>query len=357
VTTSPSVILHSRPTVGSDELQALTSVIGSGQLSQGPRVEEFEQGMAALLGVAGGVAVSSGTAALEVALKALGVSPGEEVILPSYVCAAPWLAVVRVGAQPKIVDIEPDSYAIDPAAVKKALSARTSAIIVPHLFGLPADLTGLQSLGVPLIEDCAQTLGAIEAGRQVGTVGAVTVCSFYATKLLCTGEGGMVLSHDQSLLERARALREYDEEPALDDRAFNYKMTDLQAALGISQLNRFRSFLERRSEIAAAYRTAFSAARLGLPVVPSGRSHVFYRFVVRLPREAGSVASVIARLEQRGVQCRCPVFRPLHRYRDLAGCPVTEEAFAQALSLPIYPSMTDEEVARTIQAVTEELSE
>lgn len=198
----------------------------------------------------------------------MGVVHGDEVILPSYVCAAPWLAVVRVGAQPKIVDIEPDSYAIDPAAVKKVLSVRTSAIIVPHLFGLPADLTGLQSLGVPLIEDCAQTLGATEAGRQVGTVGAVTVCSFYATKLLCTGEGGMVLSHDQSLLERARALREYDEEPVLDDRAFNYKMTDLQAALGLSQLRRFPSFLERRREIAAAYRTAFSAARLGLPVVP-----------------------------------------------------------------------------------------
>ncbi len=357
MTTAPSVILHSRPTVGSDELQALTAVVGSGQLAQGPRVEEFEQGMAALLGVAGGVAVSSGTAALEVALQALGVVPGDEVILPSYVCAAPWLAVVRVGAQPKIVDIELDSYAIDPVAVKKALSVRTSAIIVPHLFGLPADLTGLQSLGVPLIEDCAQTLGAMEAGRQVGTVGAVTVCSFYATKLLCTGEGGMVLSRDQSLLERARALREYDEEPVLDDRAFNYKMTDLQAALGISQLRRFPAFLERRSEIAAAYRTAFSSSRLGLPVIPTGRSHVFYRFVVRLPRAAGSVASVVARLEQRGVQCRCPVFRPLHRYRDLAGYPVAEGAAAQALSLPIYPSMTDEEVSRTIQAVVEELSQ
>lgn len=357
MTTLPSVILHSRPTVGSDELQVLTAVLGSGQLAQGPRVEEFEQGMAAMLGVAGGVAVSSGTAALEVALKALGVVPGDEVILPSYVCAAPWLAVMRVGAQPKIVDIEPDSYAIDPAAVKKVLSARTSAIIVPHLFGLPADLTGLQSLGVPLIEDCAQTLGATEAGRQVGTVGAVTVCSFYATKLLCTGEGGMVLSHDQSLLERARALREYDEEPVLDDRAFNYKMTDLQAALGLSQLRRFPSFLERRRAIAAAYRTAFGSMSLGLPVIPPGRSHVFYRFVVRLPRVAGSVASVIARLEQRGVQCRCPVFRPLHRYRDLVGYPVAEEAAAQALSLPIYPSMTDEEVARTVQAVVEELGQ
>lgn len=357
MTTAPPVIPHSRPTVGRDELQALTSVITSGHLAQGPRVEEFEQGMAALLGLAGGVALSSGTAALEVALKSLGVAPGDEVILPSYVCAAPWLAIVRVGAQPKIVDIEPDSYAIDPVEARKALSSRTSAIIVPHLFGLPANLTALQSLGVPLIEDCAQTLGATEAGRPVGTVGAVTVCSFYATKLLCTGEGGMVLSNDRSLLERARAFREYDEEPVLDDRAFNYKMTDVQAAIGLSQLSRFPSFLERRAAIAATYRKALASVRLGLPVIPPGRSHIYHRFVVRLPREAGSVASVIARLEQRGVQCRAPVFRPLHRYRNLAGYPVTEEAYARALSLPIYPSMTEEEVTRTIQVVSEELSQ
>nr|MBI3612526.1 DegT/DnrJ/EryC1/StrS family aminotransferase [Nitrospirota bacterium] len=304
MTISPPVILHSRPTVGSQEVQALTAVVRAGQLAQGPRVEEFEQGMAAMLGVAGGVAVSSGTAALEVALKVLGVVPGDEVILPSYVCAAPWLAVVRVGAQPKIVDIEPDTYAIDPAEAKKALSARTRAIIVPHMFGLPADLTGLQALGVPLSEDCAQTLGATEAGRQVGAVGVVAVCSFYATKLLCTGEGGMLLSNDDVLLERARALREYDEEPILDDRAFNYKMTDLQAAIGISQLSRFRSFLERRDVIAASYRAAFSSTRLGLPVIPPGRSHIFYRFVVRVSGATGPVASMIARLEKRGLQCR-----------------------------------------------------
>lgn len=188
----------------------MLAVVGSGQLAQGPRVEEFERGVAALVGVAGGVAVHSGTAALELALLVLGVGQGDEVILPSYVCTAPWLAVVRVGGQPRIVDIESTTYAIDPDEARKVLSPRTKAIIVPHMFGLPADLTRLRMLGVPLIEDCAQTLGATEAGCWVGSVGAVTICSFYATKLLCTGEGGMLLSNDRRLLDKGRALRDYD---------------------------------------------------------------------------------------------------------------------------------------------------
>ncbi len=356
MTTPSPIIPHSRPTVGDEEVRALTAVTRSGQLAQGPRVEEFERGMAAAVGVAGGVAVSSGTAALELALLVLGVGSDDEVILPSYVCAAPWLAVVRVGARPKIVDIEPASYAIDPAEVKKTLSFRTRAVIVPHMFGLPADLTGLQALGVPLIEDCAQTLGATEAGRRVGTVGAVAVCSFYATKLLCTGEGGMLLSNDRRLLDRGRALREYDEEPTLEAAAFNRKMTDLQAALGLSQLGKLRSFLDRRAAIAAAYRSALGRTGLDLPAVPPGRSHIYYRFVVRLPGSSRSADAVLARMERRGVQCRKPVFQPLHRYLGLSGYPASEDASRAALSLPIYPSMTDEEVDRTIRTLCEELA-
>ena len=246
-------------------MQAIATVVRSGQLCLGACVQQFERGMAAFVGVSGGVAVSSGTAALELALRALGVGPGDEVILPSYVCAAPWLATVRVGAEPRVVDIDPTTYAIDPGRASKLLSARTKAIIVPHPFGLPADLTKLQTLGIPLIEDCAQTLGATEAGRPVGSVGVMAICSFYATKLLCVGEGGMVLSQDSALLEKCRALRDYDEAPSLDAAAYNYKMTDVQAALGLSQLARFRSFLDRRATIASAYQAALARTGLVLP--------------------------------------------------------------------------------------------
>jgi perosamine synthetase len=352
--TTALLIAHSRPTLDDHDARAVTKVVRSGWLAQGARVEEFERRMASFVGVRGGVAVGSGTAALELALLAVGVTRGDEVILPSYVCTAPWLAVRRTGATPKLVDIEPETYAIDPVQVKKAVTRRTRAIIVPHLFGLPADLTRLQDLDVPLIEDCAQALGVTERGRPVGSVGVAAVCSFYATKLLCTGEGGMFLSRKPFILERGRALREYDEEPILVPASFNRKMTDMQAALGLSQLNRLRLFLQRRRAIAAVYRKALADADVGLPVIPAGRTHCYYRFVIRLRHR--SVEQVMARLERRGVQCRRPVFRPLHQYLKLKGYPESEGAYRTALSVPIYPSMTDRMAARTVTAVCEELS-
>jgi dTDP-4-amino-4,6-dideoxygalactose transaminase len=350
-------ISHSRPTLDAQDARAVAQAVRSGWLAQGARVEAFQRRMAAFVGVRGGVACNSGTTALELALMALGVGRGDEVILPSYVCAAPWLAVRRVGATPKLVDIEPDSYAIDPVQAKKALTKRTRAIVVPHLFGLPADLTRLQALHVPLIEDCAQTLGATERGRMVGSVGAAAVCSFYATKLLCTGEGGMLLARKAVILERGRVLREYDEEPLLVPGGSNRKMTDLQAALGLSQMRRLRWFLQRRKAIAGMYRKAFAATGVTLPAVPSGRTHCYYRFVIRLQDgRHSSLEKVMARLDHRGVQCRRPVFRPLHRYLNLKGFPESEEAHRTALSLPIYPSMSDRMVRRVVTVLREELA-
>jgi perosamine synthetase len=354
-----AMIPHSRPTIETDEIQAGIDVLRSRLLAQGGMVEQFERGMAAYLGLAGGVAVSSGTAALEVALRALGIGTGDEVILPSYVCAAPWLAIRRVGAMPRVVDIDLETFSIDPTAARLALTSKTKAVIVPHLFGLPAELTELERLGVPIIEDCAQTLGAMEQGRCVGSVGLLTVCSFYATKLLCAGEGGMVLSCDDSVLERVRMLREYDEAPSLRQGATNLKMTDLQAAIGLTQLHRLAGFLERRHWLADEYRATLSGTALVQPIVPTGRTHVYYRFVVRMPDlsdRADGVARVIARFESRGVQCRKPVFRSLHRYLELDGFPASEEAERTALSIPLFPSLTDEDVAQVHVALRSEWS-
>lgn len=353
-----TMIPHSRPSLGQDEIRAVSDVIRSGQVAAGPFVAQFERGMAAYMGLQGGVAVSSGTVGLDLALRALGVGHGDNVIIPSYVCSAPWLAIQRMGAQARLVDIDPDTFNLDPHKVRKARTTRTRAVIVPHMFGLPADLTALQGLGIPLIEDCAQTLGATEQGRAVGTVGVLTVCSFYATKLLCTGEGGMVLSNDEVLLERLRSLREYDQAPSLNAQAYNCKMTDLQAAMGIEQLNRLGSFLERRASLAAAYHEALPAQIFTPPVVPEGRSHCYYRYVVRLPKGLQSgedLTSFLARIEHRGVQCRKPVFRPLHRYLELPDFPAAEEVDRTAVSLPIHPSMSDEDVVRIVHILNEEL--
>ena len=354
-----TTIPHSQPWIARDELRAAADVLRSGQLAQGSCVEQFERGLAAFVGRRGGVAVTSGTVALELALRALHIGPGDEVILPSYVCAAPWLAIQHVGADACLVDIDRETFNIDPRHVREVVTGKTRAIIVPHLFGLPADLTELQAIGVPLIEDCAQTLGALERGRHVGMVGTLTVCSFYATKLLCTGEGGMVLSDNEALLERVRALRQYDEEPSLDPAASNYKMTDLQAAIGLCQLRRLPSFLSRRQEIAVAYQGALAGTQVVCPWVPPGRTHVYYRFVVQVAEPLASnetVPPLIARLERAEVQCRRPVFRPIHSYLKMDGYPNSELAYQRALSIPLYPSLTEEAVTQITTVLREELA-
>lgn len=351
MTTVATMIPHSRPAIDQEELLAVAEVLGSGQIAQGQRVERFERDMAAFFGLRGGVAVSSGTAALELALRALKIGAGDEVIMPSYVCAAPWLATQRVGAQARLVDIDLNTFNIDPLAACQAVTSKTRAIIVPHLFGLPADLTALEGLGIPLIEDCAQTLGVTEQGRPVGTVGRLTVCSFYATKLLCAGEGGMVLSNEGGLLERVTSLREYDGAATLDPSSFNLKLTDVQAALGLSQLGRFSAFHERRRFLAAAYRNVLSSKTVVCPSETPGRTHGYYRFTIRLPHlrtDHEGLPGLISTLEQQGIHCRKPVFRPLHRYLDQSGFPNTDEADRTALSIPLYPDLTDDEV-RQIQ--------
>lgn len=352
------MIPHSRPSLGQEEIEAVAQVLRSGQVSQGPCVDRFERAMASYLGRKGAVAVSSGTAALEVALRTLGVKAGDEVIMPSYVCAALWLATTRAGAEPRLVDIQPRTFNLDPDLVEKSITPRTRAVLVPHLFGLPADLSRLRTLAVPLIEDCAQTLGAGVQGTRVGTVGTVTVCSFYATKLLCAGEGGMVLADDEEILERARAWREYDQRPTLVRGSFNYKMTDLQAAMGLRQLERVPTFLARRASIAASYQKTLAGLDVVHPTAPDGWTHIYYRYVLRVPSSRGrdgGLTTLLGRLEGRGVQCRRPVFRPLHRDLKLAGFPQSDDAHERALSIPIYPSLSDEDLARVAQALVEEL--
>jgi dTDP-4-amino-4,6-dideoxygalactose transaminase len=354
-----TMIPHSRPSIEIADIRAATEVLQSCQIAQGGVVEQFERGMAAYFGLSGGVAVTSGPAALEVALRALGIGSGDDVLLPSYVCAAPLLAIQRVGAIPRLVDIDLDTFNIDPSAAHQVMTPKTKAIIVPHLFGLSADLTELEALGVPIIEDCAQTLGATEQGRPVGSVGMMTVCSFYATKLLCAGEGGMVLSRDESLLERSRRLREYDESPSLHPGSTNLKMTDLQAAIGLAQLERLGSFIERRRLLAEEYRTALSGTGLVQPLVPPDHTHTYYRFVVRLTdlgSKADGLHDVIGRFEARGIQCRKPVFRSLHRYLELDGFPFSEEAEQTALSIPLFPALTDEDAAQILMALRSEWS-
>jgi dTDP-4-amino-4,6-dideoxygalactose transaminase len=244
------------------------------------------------------------------------------------------------------VDSEPRGFNIDPEAARRACSPRAKALIVVHSFGLPADLDALKGLGLPLIEAGAQALGALHHGRPVGSIGEAAFFSFYATKLITTGEGGMLLSSDERILSAGRDLREYDEKA--DDRArFNYKMTDLQAALGLAQLERLPGFLRRRQAIACRYQEHLQPLSLRLPPAPPDRTPVHYRYVVEGPWPA---EQYLSRLRALGVEARRPVFRPLHRYLGLTGFPRAEAAWENAVSLPLYPSLRDEEIDRVVAA-------
>ncbi|HUJ78850.1 MAG TPA: DegT/DnrJ/EryC1/StrS family aminotransferase [Nitrospiria bacterium] len=343
------MIPHSKPWLTAADARAVAAVVRGGQLSPSPLVERFERAAARTLGVAGAAAVSSGTAALYLTLRALGVGPRDHVLMPSYVCSALLHATEATGATALLVDGDPETFNLAPDDAKRRLRRRTKAVIVPHLFGMPADLTEVLALGPPVIEDCAQTLGVPYHGRPVGSYGVAAVCSFYATKLVAAGEGGMVASDSSALLAKIRDGRSYDERPRYSS-GFNFKLSGLHAALGLSQLSRLPLMVARRRRIARRYDRALAGLPWQRPVARADRGHAFHRYVVRVP---GGLDRVMARLALRGVTARRPVFRPLHHYFGYRGFPVTDRLWRASLSLPIYPSLTSGELKRIVAAISE----
>jgi perosamine synthetase len=348
----PRLIPHSRPWITPADIRAVAGVLGTGALAQGRQVQGFEAEVGAFLDMPPGVAVSSGTAALHLALIGLGIGPGDEVVLPSYVCVAPLHAIEYVGATPRVADIDPATYNLDPVDTRRRLTRRTRAIIVPHLFGLPADLDELLRLGVPIIEDCAQAIGAQYRDRLVGSFGTVGILSFYATKLFTTGEGGMVVSRNRRLLAGIRDLRDYDERRRHAVR-FNYKLTEFQAALGRSQLRRLPTMLTKRVALANRYQRHWSALPIRIPAPDSRRTHIYHRFVISCPSAATRVAK---RLFSSGVTARPPIFRPIHMSLGLDGFPGADHASRHALSLPLYPALTMQEAGIVMRAIPDAIA-
>ena len=340
------MIPHSKVVLEEEDLAGVIGVLRSGQLAQGRVVSSLEEKSASLIGVNHAVAVSSGSAALHLSLLSLGVGEGSQVIMPSYVCTALLNAVHYVGATPVLADIDPNTYNITSENVEKVITDKTKAIIVPHMFGLPADIDAILSLGIPGIEDCAHSIGATVNGRKAGSFGLVSILSFYATKMLGAGEGGMVLSNDRGLIDGIRDLRAYDEREAYTVR-YNYKLTDIQAAVVVSQLNKLSAFIEKRKEVAALYNHGLKRVGVRLPVVPEEREHIYYRYVILLENSL----EFMKEMRKRGIECRRPVFKPLHRYLSLPGYPITDEVWEKAVSIPIYPSLTAEEAHRIVDAI------
>jgi dTDP-4-amino-4,6-dideoxygalactose transaminase len=342
---SSDFIQHSRPTLGQAEIEPISGVIASSQIAQGRVVHEFERAFAQKMNAKYAVSTNSGTAALHLVLLAMGIGEQDEVVIPSYVCTALLNAVKYVGAAPILAEIDPENYNLDPDDVKRRLTKRTKAVIVPHLFGLAADMEDLLALNVPVIEDCAQAIGSTYRQKCVGTFGEAAIFSFYATKVMTTGEGGMVVSDSKDLIDSVRDLREYDNKDKYKIR-YNYKMTDIHAAIGLVQLSRIEEFIRRRRAIAKSYDQAFESIDLQLP--PREQGHIYFRYVLGLGTDSNPW---IRKLQGEGIGCARPVYRPLHQYLGLKGFGRTEKAWKESLSIPIYPSLTEEDVDRVVKGL------
>ncbi|MFH1021975.1 MAG: DegT/DnrJ/EryC1/StrS family aminotransferase [Planctomycetota bacterium] len=346
-TPRPPIIPHSRPAVGPREIAAVVRVLRSRRLATGETVTAYENALARACRAGGAVSTSSGTAALHLALLALGVGRGDAVVIPSYACAAILHAVRHAGATPALADADPETGQMCPVSTRKALSRRTRAIVLPHLFGEPVDPEAFLALGIPLVEDIAQALGASVRGRPAGSFGRVAVMSSYATKLAATGHGGAVLSADRRLLGRVREMLAYDQRDT-DGPRFNYRLSDIAAALGLAQIGRLPGFLRKRRTLAALY----DALLAGAPFTPvhAAPGGVFYRYVVRCPRPQAGIAR---RLATAGIEAKPPVFIPLHRLLNLPPrrFPGAEAAHRRFLSLPIYPDLSPAGARRVIRAL------
>ena len=338
------VIPHSCPTIGKEELTAVSRVLRSGQLSQGLEVDAFEKDAARRFMVKDAAAVSSGTAALHLALASLKLMPGDEVIIPTYVCTAVLNAVYYAGAVPILADVDIDNGNIDPKDTVRRITRRTRAIVVPHMFGFPADVKAFLKFEIPLIEDCAQSAGAKIGAKPVGSFGRAAVFSFYATKMMAAGEGGLLLSGDKELMAEARDLLSYDHRPEYRLR-FNYKMTDIHAALARVQLKKLTSFITTRRKIALEYSQKLKVSGFGLPVEKKGTESAFYRYIIRVKDPVTFIAS----MKKKGIMVERPLFRPVHYYLGLTGYPAADRLQQESVSLPIYPSLTRGEQDRIIK--------
>lgn len=354
------------PNIGELEKQYVVRALESGYVSSiGPLVAEFEERFARWVGVRYAVATVNGTAAIHLALRLLGIGPGDEVIVPALTFVATVNPVVYVGATPVVVDVDPLTWNIDPDEVERAITDRTRAVIPVHLYGNPADMSRLVDIarryGLYVIEDAAEALGTTYDGRHVGTFGNIGVFSFNGNKVITTGGGGMLVTNDEDLAARARLLVNQGRRAGIfeyehQEIGYNYRLTNLQAALGLAQLERLPHFLEVKRRIAALYQQLLQGVPgLAWQYELENASSNWWLFSVLIePTKFGEDRHMVAeRLRRYGIQVR-PLFLPLTQqpaYKKYAfkNCPVAEFLHARGLNLPSATFLTDKEIRETCQ--------
>ena len=340
------------PELGDAELDAVRAVFASGTLTMGPKVEELEGLVAAACGVEDAVAVSNGTAALHLAVLALGIGPGDEVIVPAYTFPATANAVRLAGATPVLVDVDPATFNLDVGRVYDAVTPRTKAVLAVHLFGRPLDWEALQSAVPPevtLLEDAAGALGARWRGMPCGGLGAAGCLSFHPRKLVTTGEGGAVTTNDAVLAEAVRRLRHHGIEGTdIAEPSTNYRLADILCAVGIPQLRRLDELLAERTRVAAGY-TERLRDLVEVPSADDGDAHGWQAYVIRLDRRVEAMETL--RAEGIEVQIGTYALHHLSAYRDQGPFPGADEAFERALALPLHSRLTDADLDRVAEGV------
>jgi dTDP-4-amino-4,6-dideoxygalactose transaminase len=348
------MIPAAKPLIGDEEREAVDRVLRSGMVAQGPEVHAFEEEFSALVDGRHCIAVNSGTSALHLGLLAAGIGPGDEVIVPSFTFAATANSVALAGATPVFADIEPDFFCLSPEAVEAAITPRTAAIMPVHLYGHPAAMDALQAIadrhGLVLVEDAAQAHAASLGGRPVGAFGKVAAFSFYPTKNMTTGEGGMIVTPDEEVARRARLLRNQGMEKRYENElvGFNTRMTDINAAIGRVQLGKLPGWTEQRQRNAKFLDENLRG--VVVPPVADGAQHVYHQYTIRVQdRDA-----VQARLTEAGVGTGVYYPIPNHRLPSFGltlDLPETERAALECLSLPVHPALSQADLETVAAAV------
>jgi perosamine synthetase len=350
------MIEHNRPYIDKDDKDFVLSNLEPELLSGGQTVSEFEKMFCKIFGQkdAEACAVSSGTSALFMALQALGIKKGQKVIIPTYVCSGVLNAIFMLGAEPVLSDVNEDDFNISLDGVRKLISSKVKAIVIPHIYGVPADIDEFKRFGLPIVEDCAQAIGAKCRSKYTGTFGDIAIFSFYATKLITTGHGGMVYSRNRKLIGNVLDYREFDCRKRYYPR-FNFKMTDFQAALGISQLKKLNYFIKRRNTIAKKYIEAIQAKKyFKLQKVSQDNVSAYYRFVIRKDKGIKHLQKYFL---LRGIKTIVPIepYELLHRYlkQDKRHFKCAENIAKITLSIPLYPALKDRDIEIISQALKE----
>ncbi len=346
-----------RPETDDAEVRAVADVLASGLLTQGPQVAALEARVADLVGAEHAIATTSATTALHLTLAAMGIGPGDDVLVADFTFPATANVVVQQGARPVLVDIDLRTFSIDPASLEKQITPASRAVIPVHPFGVAADLEPITTVAsahrLAVIEDAACALGATYHGRWVGPIGAAGCFSFHPRKSITTGEGGMIVTNDGPLAERMRLLRSHggiraDGRFTFEQAGYNYRLSDILAAIGIAQLEKLERLLDRRRELAARYRHLLADVDgIQLPADPPWGRHVFQSFVVLLPEHVDR-DGVIRRFANDGIETTIgtyalhaqPFFMRTYGYAP-GDLPNSAVAFQRSLSLPLFPAMTD----------------